>query len=98
MNSETVSRRLSLLAAHGAFILFLEHILWDGAMAGKDVTEPAKHLLGWGMLWLFVGAGAAYGSLVLNSKRGLALEAVSALMLAVPFIWHAVGLTDTIFG
>jgi hypothetical protein len=94
MSVETLSRRLALLAGHGAFILFVEQVVWDGAIAGRQMYLEGKHLVAAYVLWLFIGAALAYCSLIFRARTGGVLEAVSALMLAVPLLYHVVSMSD----
>jgi len=94
LENNVVSRRLALLASHGAFLLFVEHIVWDGAIAGRELLPSAKTLIAAYVLCLFVGAAVAYLSLIIKGRRGAILEAASAVLLAIPLLYHVISISD----
>ncbi len=97
MDERVTYRRIALLAAHGAFILFVEHLVWDAAIPGREMYNEGKHLAAAHVLWLFVGAALAYGSLMLKGRVGGILEALSVAMLTAPVLYHVVSMSD-VFG
>lgn len=94
MGIEALSRRIALLAAHGAFILFIANLTFAGAPNGIAIALGAKQYFAWTILWLFLGAVFAYISITPQRRVGVVMELISAVMLALPVIYNAFTLTD----